>query len=197
MRIVGLLILALAGTAFASEDRHERGLARFAYVNTSVFQRSFGELVPQPPLQPAAPESVNGSGTDFRPVLLVAAEGISGEPLESTESARALANDGIETMPLLREIETVSAADEAAPRLASLEPTYHLADHAPDELIAAHTSPLVHAPPILKHTRQRSARATLHKRTRVAKKKVASAGVPKWATKMFDGPWQQHAFAYQ
>jgi hypothetical protein len=36
-----------------------------------------------------------------------------------------------------------------------------------------------------------------HKHARAEKNKVASATVPKWATKMFEGPWQLHAFAYQ
>jgi hypothetical protein len=266
VRIVGLLVAALAGTAFASEGPHEAGLARFAYVNTLVFQTSFGELVPKRPIEPAPPKAADSRGEDFRPVLLVAAEAIARDPIEIAESAKAIAMDGIEAVTLVGDVESAPAEQEVAKQLASLEPTSLLpesvpavqetapqfealvppsrladsippadetapqvaalepslllsdsvpvardaprqlaalepsslvSDSAPDEILTAGSNRPVHAPPILKHTRKRSAHASAHKRVHAAKKKVASATVPKWATKMFEGPWQQHAFAYQ
>ena len=91
----------------------------------------------------------------------------------------------------------VPVVREAPQKIATLEPSSIVSDRTPDEILASRVDRPVHAPPILKHTRQRSAHATAHKRAHVSKKKVASATVPKWATKMFEGPWQQHAFAYQ
>jgi hypothetical protein len=269
VRIVGLLVAALAGTAFASEDPHEAGLARFAYVNTSVFQTSFGELVPKRPLEPAPAEPAGSKGADFRPVLLVAAEAIGSDPIEISESAKAVAIVRLGTVALVSDVDSAPAPQGTAQQLASLEPSSLLtesaspvheaapqfaalkspaplsesvpaavhiqettqqitalkpsslvpdsvpvareapqkiaaidpssvrSDSAPDDILAARSDRPVHAPPILKRTRQRSAHATVHKRAHVAKKKVAAATVPKWATKMFEGPWQQHAFAYQ
>jgi hypothetical protein len=267
VRIVGLLVAALAGTAFASEGPHESGLARFAYVNTLVFQTSFGELVPKRPLEPAPPKAADSRGNDFRPVLLVAAETIARDPIEIAESAKAIAMDGVETVTLVGDVERAPAAQDTAKQLASLEPTSLLtesappvpetvpqfaalespsrlsesmpaavqettqqitalepssllsdsvpvareaprqlaalepssliSDSAPDEVLTAGSNRPVHAPPILKHTHKRSAHASAPKHMHAAKKKVASATVPKWATKMFEGAWQLHAFAYQ
>jgi hypothetical protein len=269
VRIIDLLVAALAGTAFASEDPHEAGLARFAYVNTSVFQTSFGELVPKRPLEPAPAEAAGSVGTDFRPVMLVAAEAIASDPIEIAEGAKAVATDGIGTVTLVSNVdsapapqamaqqlaslepsslltESASPAQEAAPqfatlespsplsesvpaavhvqettqqitalkpsslvpdsvplargapqKIAAIEPPSVRSDSAPDEILAARSDRPVHAPPILKRTRERSARLPAHKHARAEKKKVASATVPKWATKMFESPWQLHAFAYQ
>ena len=280
LRIIGLLVAALAGNAianaFASEDPHgTAGLARFAYVNSSVFQASFGVPVPKRPLEPTREEAANSDEADFRPVLLVAAQAIASDPIEIAESAQAVAMDGIGTVTLVGDVDSPPAAQappqqlaslepsslfqvsappaqETAPQFAALEPPAAISESepplqepardiarefaqqntalkpsvlppdsvavahdapqkiaavepssivsggAPDEILASRPELPVHAPPLVKRTRhQRAAHATSHKRARVAKKKVASATVPKWATKMFDGPWQTHAFAYQ
>jgi hypothetical protein len=283
LRIFGLLVAALAvyaaATALASEDPHGAGLARFAYVNTSVFQTSFGKLVPKRPLEAAPAETADSNGADFRPVLLVAAEAMASDPIEVAESARTVAIDGIGTVTVISNVDSAPALQEAgqqlaslepsalfqlsaapvqetAPQLASLEEPARLAEaappvqetvqesapeiaqeavqqstalkpsallsdsvpvlreaprkiaavepspivsgNAPDEILASRGEAPARAPSILKRPHhQRSAHATAHKRAHVAKKKVATATVPKWAKKMFEGPWQQHAFAYQ
>jgi hypothetical protein len=277
LRIVGLLVAVLAGMtlALASEDPHGAGLARFAYVNTSVFRASFGKLVPKRPLEPAPAEAIDNHGADFRPVLLVAAETMAFDPTEIAESSKAVPTEAIGTVTLVRDVVSAPATPEpgqhlaslepsalfqlgalpvpeTAPQLAALEPPASVADaalpvqesahdiaqqttnesatlkpsvlapdsvpidgaapqqiaavepspivtgRAPDEILASRPEHPVRAPPILRRTHhQRSAHATANKRTHVAKKKVATATVPKWATKMYEGPWQQHAFAYQ
>jgi hypothetical protein len=283
-RMIGLLLATLAGiatvAAVASEDPHGAGLARFAYVNTSVFQTSFGTLVPKRPLEPALAETAESKDADFRPVLLVAAEAITSDPIELAEGTRAVATDGVGTVSLVGDVDSTAPAaqdppqqlaslepsalfqlsaapvQETAPQLAALEEPASLADatplvpvkvqeaapeivqdtaqqntalmpsaiapgslpivreapqmiaaveptpvvsgRAPDEILASRLERPVHAPPILKRTRhQHAAHATAHKRAHIAKKKIATTTVPKWATKMFEGPWQQHAFAYQ
>jgi hypothetical protein len=279
LRIIGLLVATLAGiatvTALASEDPRGAGLARFAYVNTSVFETSFGTIVPKRPLEPALSETAANKDADFRPVILLAAEAIASGSIEITESTQAVATDGISAVSLVGDVDGVPAVQDtpqqlaspdpsvlfavsaspvqvSAPQLTSLEsparlyenelpvrepvqdiarqtaeqntalkpsaltprgvpvvedapqkiatvePSAIIAGRAPDEILASRGEAPARPTPILKRPHhQRSTQATVHKRAHVVKKKVAAATVPKWATKMFEGPWQQHAFAYQ
>jgi hypothetical protein len=217
VRAVVLLFVALAGGASAFEERRPVVLARFAYVNTAVFEPSFAS----PPAQPKAavtsppaivhsgPEAVPSVSTEigeYRPVLLIAAEADVTQPSEPKENARATGvADGIDTIKLIAEFVPLAPVHRAAPRLASLEPVTVLAELAPDRMLKARDEVLKARPeePVLprrivhrERTRASAAHA-MHRNAPSKKKKVASAKVPRWATRMFDGPWQSHAFSYQ
>jgi hypothetical protein len=216
VRAVVLLFVAIAGGASAFEERRPVVLARFAYVNTAVFEPSFAILPAQPEAAvttpPATvhsgPETVPSARTDpgeYRPGLLVAAEADVTQPPGPNENARATAAaDGIDTIKLVEGPVPVTPVDRAAPRLASPEPAAVLAELAPDQVLKARDEVLkarpeepVLPPRIIQRERPRaSATHAVHRKAPPAKK-VASAKVPRWAKKMFDGPWQSHAFSYQ
>jgi hypothetical protein len=196
----------MSGGASAFEERRPLVLARFAYVNTAIFEPSViipapqpkASLSPQDTVSPVAPVAAETSSSDdFRPVLLVAAQTDATQPAGPVEHARAEGAEGIRTIRAIEEqVPPLAPAERHEVRLAALEPAAVLSDLAPDQTVKARTEATNTQPRETRQVRQRSAPRAVHRKSPGAKK-VAAARAPRWANKMFDGDWQSHAFSYQ
>lgn len=220
MRGVGLLFVLLASPAFASEDRHAAGLARFAYANAPLFQTSF-----QPAAADLAREAASEVGKQgrsrLRSLTFVAAGQLVSQRSASTRvlsyEARKrqrpplmqhiTASGGIiETVALVGSVEALQATRPAPHRLAALPQPMPLLSKDPAEEIVATEPPTAHKARAVRHARTPSARARMRHMRRARHRHVSSASrkfatrrakVPRWAKQMFEPVWQDYAFAYQ
>jgi len=217
VRVVGLVLLCLAGSALADE-RTPSSLTRFAYAGPLAFQTSFAPT--QDSVRDVDPSyEVAASEPRRRPLRFVSAEDLLGQPLVTgrTETTvpktrpsrsrirQSVATKRIEPIAPLREIPLLPVPRPSAQRLAALSAPMHLlADAPPAAIVASEDEPAAPAS-AQAHEHASAARAHSWRRTRArtawrasrAKPNTKPWKVPRWAQKMFEGPWQRHAFAYQ
>jgi hypothetical protein len=223
VRVVGLLVILLAGPAFASEDRHEPLLARFAYANTA-FQTSLERTSLHQMREPLASAIGEVPRSDLRPAMFVVAELLADQPATSpltpvaSQEAGApewrplewhfgVGDNGIEGAPPVRAHERSLSSPLTAQRLAALPEPLHLLTNAPStDPIASEGDATARKPGWLTRSRASQKRMrspeTAHKarqRSKSSGRKLAgkSAKVPRWAEQMFENIWQKRAFAYQ
>jgi hypothetical protein len=207
VRVIGLLFVLLAGPVFASEDRHGSGLARFAYADSVAFQTSFESVSPETPA-PVASRARARNLPAPQPLTLVAAESIAEleirhadrGPPERFPNSPAGAIEAVSLVPLA---DVLRSTPPEAQRLAALpEATQVPQADPPFEIIATEARLLVIDAGEVDASRRASLRkrssGSRHASRKHARKTAAKANkIPRWASKMFDTPWQSRAFAYQ
>jgi hypothetical protein len=212
VRVLGFLLILLAGPVVLSNERHGDGQLRFAYADNSAFRASYEveatlaarepivssdiqDQLPAPlPLTLAAPDHLLSPSPE--PPLAPVASDASRQYDQAPMSWDAVVSASpIVVVPSLRVDEDLQTP-KPPQRLAALEEPMHLlASVPPLEEIAAETKPVVPHSSRVTHERKSYARVRPHRRVRKAA--LGQAKVPRWAAKMFDTVWQDRAFAYQ
>ncbi len=201
MRVIGLLFILLAGPVSASDDRYPSGLARFAYANTLAFQTSFEAYSPAAARLTYRPR--RGDLPDLQPVTLVATDRIVDAEIRQpdrgpTEQHANIPAATIEAVSAMPAAEVLPSARPEATRLAALPEPENLPAREPSDQIIATEARLLMIdagefkvmPRKSAHARRRGARSHHGSRAHARKVAAKTTKVPRWAAKMFEGPWQ-------
>lgn len=212
MRVLGLLLILLAGPVVVSSERHGDGQLRFAYADNSAFRASyevratpaarapmaFSDIQDQPPapllLTLAAPDRLMTPSPELplAPAVSYASRQHDQAPMSWDALVSASPAAVVSSVRVDEDLRT----PQPPQRLAALEEPMHLlASVPPLEEIAAETKPIVPKSHRVTHKRRSFTRVRSHRRGRKAAKRRPK--VPRWAAKMFVNVWQDRAFAYQ
>jgi hypothetical protein len=211
VRVLGLLLILLAGPVVMSKDRHGDGRLRFAYADNSAFRASYEVRQTPPAPAPIASSDIQDQRPAQLPVTFA-----SPDRLASPEPALApvvtyaslqydqapMTWDAVVSAGPVAVVSSVRVDEDLRTprppqRLSALaEPVHLLASVPPLEEIAAETKPIVPKSQRVTHKRRSSTRVKSYRRVRKAAKRRPD-NVPRWAAKMFDTVWQDRAFAYQ
>jgi hypothetical protein len=212
VRVLGLLLILLAGPVVVSSERHGDGQLRFAYADNSAFRASYEVRATPLTREPMASSDIQDQSPTPIPLTFAVPDRLlapSPEPPLAPVVSHAsqqydqapmawdavVSPSPIAVVSSLRVDEDLHVTQQPQ-RLAALEEPMHLLASAPPlEEIAAETKPIVPKSHRVRHKRRSFTRVRSHRHVRKAAKRRDK--VPRWAAKMFVNVWQDRAFAYQ
>ena len=160
VRVLGLLLILLAGPVVLSNERHGDGQLRFAYADNSAFRASYEVRATAPAREPMVSSDIQDQPPAPLPLTLAAPDHLSTPSWATARSRRSLCVPAIRSGPDVmgcrrlrqpsrrhcepRRWTRICTLPQPPQRLAALEePTHLLASVPPLEEIAAETKPVV------------------------------------------------------